>query len=43
MAKAKVLKNIKTLKNSMQQIINKIFEIISKEEIEKTSTDVGFV
>ncbi|TCO70422.1 hypothetical protein [Marinisporobacter balticus] len=43
MAKAKVLKNINTMKSSMQQMIKEILKIISKEEIEKIARDVGFV
>ncbi|TCO69239.1 hypothetical protein [Marinisporobacter balticus] len=43
MAKAKVLKNINTMKSSMQQMIKEILKIISKEEIEKIAREVGFI
>ena len=43
MAKVKVLKNINTMKNSMQQMIKEILKIISKEEIDKIARDVGFI
>ncbi|WP_432407667.1 hypothetical protein [Wukongibacter sp. M2B1] len=43
MAKAKALKNISNMKNSMKQIIKEILKIISKEEVEKIAREVGFI